>query len=91
LGDQSDNVPGLQEWSPGFGRKTALKLIKKHGSLESLLLASKTRTVGRPYIQDALAKYRDALQRNLQVLSFRRYYYCFLFLFVLLFAQIRAL
>ncbi|CAM6090112.1 unnamed protein product [Calypogeia fissa] len=72
LGDKSDNVPGLQEWSTGFGRKTALKLMKKHGSLENLLVASQTRTVGKPYIQDALAQYRDALYRNLQVLSLRR-------------------
>lgn len=72
LGDQSDNVPGLQEWSTGFGRKTALKLMKKHGSLENLLIASQTRTVGKPYIQEALAKYRDALYRNLRVLSLRR-------------------
>lgn len=73
MGDSSDNVPGLPDLAPGFGRKTALKLMKKHGSLESLLVAAKTRTVGRPYIQDALTQHADVLYRNLQVLKLRRY------------------
>lgn len=72
MGDSSDNVPGLPDLAPGFGRKTALKLMKKHGSLESLLVAAKTRTVGRPYIQDALTQHADVLYRNLQVLKLRR-------------------
>ncbi|KAL2623429.1 hypothetical protein R1flu_003634 [Riccia fluitans] len=72
LGDSSDNVPGLPELAPGFGRKTALKLMKKHGSLENLLVAAKTRTVGRPYIQEALTQHADVLYRNLQVLKLRR-------------------
>ncbi|KAL2631699.1 hypothetical protein R1flu_016385 [Riccia fluitans] len=72
LGDSSDNVPGLPELAPGFGRKTALKLMKKHGSLENLLVAAKSRTVGRPYIQEALTQHADVLYRNLQVLKLRR-------------------
>lgn len=71
LGDISDNVPGLSVVAPGFGRKTALKLMQKHGSLEKLLTAAATRTVGREYIQDALTKHADLLRRNMQVLSLR--------------------
>ncbi|KAL3700801.1 hypothetical protein R1sor_018823 [Riccia sorocarpa] len=72
LGDSSDNVPGLPDLAPGFGRKTALKLMKKHGSVENLLVAAKTRTVGKPYIQEALTQHADVLYRNLQVLKLRR-------------------
>lgn len=71
LGDLSDNVVGLSDVAPGFGRKTALKLMQKHGSLEKLLTAAATRTVGREYIQNALTKHADLLRRNFQVLSLR--------------------
>lgn len=57
---------------PSFGRNTALKLIKKHGSLETLLNAAAVRTVGRPYAQDALQKYADYLRRNYEVLALKR-------------------
>ncbi len=33
MGDASDNIPGL----PGVGKKTAMKFIKKYGSMEGLL------------------------------------------------------
>ncbi|KAL6962032.1 hypothetical protein U1Q18_036987, partial [Sarracenia purpurea var. burkii] len=72
MGDEVDGVPGIQHVVPGFGRKTALKLLKKHGSLENLLEAASVRTVGRQYAQDALTKYADYLRRNYQVLSLRR-------------------
>lgn len=58
---------------PSFGRKTALKLIQKYGSLEALLNAAAVRTVGRPYAQDALKKYGDYLRRNYEVLALKRY------------------
>ncbi|KAK9083180.1 hypothetical protein Scep_029651 [Stephania cephalantha] len=72
LGDEVDGVPGLQHVAPGFGRKTALKLLKKHGSLENLLKAAAIRTVGKHYVQDALAKHADYLRKNYEVLSLRR-------------------
>lgn len=72
VGDESDCVPSLQQVAPGFGRKTAVKLLKKHGSLENLLNAAAVRTVGKPYAQDALTKYGDFLRRNMRVLSLRR-------------------
>lgn len=76
VGDEVDGVPGIQHVVPSFGRKTALKLIKKHGSLETLLNAAAVRTVGRPYAQDALTKYADYLRRNYEVLALKRYW-CF--------------
>ncbi|XP_031247174.1 uncharacterized protein LOC116104878 [Pistacia vera] len=72
MGDEVDGVPGIQHLVPGFGRKTALKLLKKHGSLENLLNAAAVRTVGRPYAQEALTKYADYLRRNYEVLALRR-------------------
>ncbi|KAF8411857.1 hypothetical protein HHK36_004416 [Tetracentron sinense] len=72
IGDEVDGVPGLQHVAPGFGRKTALKLLKKHGSLENLLNAAAVRTVGKQYAQDALTKHADYLRKNYEVLSLRR-------------------
>ncbi|XP_038725177.1 DNA polymerase I isoform X2 [Tripterygium wilfordii] len=72
IGDDVDGVPGIQHVVPGFGRKTAVKLLKKHGSLEKLLNAASVRTVGRSYAQDALKNYADYLRRNYEVLALRR-------------------
>ncbi|XP_021849895.1 uncharacterized protein [Spinacia oleracea] len=72
IGDEVDGVPGIQNLVSGFGRKTALKLIKKHGTLENLLNAASLRTVGKQYVQEALTKYTFELRRNYQVLSLRR-------------------
>lgn len=71
LGDATDNISGLSTLDPRFGRKTALKLMQKHGSLEGLLKAAATRTVGKDYIQGALVQHADLLRRNMQVLSLR--------------------
>ncbi|KAF6175067.1 hypothetical protein GIB67_038980, partial [Kingdonia uniflora] len=67
VGNEVDGVPGIQHVVPGFGRKTALKLVKKHGSLENLLSAAAVRTVGKQYVQDALSKHGDYLQKNYQI------------------------
>ncbi|CAK9326112.1 unnamed protein product [Citrullus colocynthis] len=72
MGDEVDGVPGIQHVAPGFGRKTALKLLKKHGSLENLLSTAAIRTVGKPYAQDALTKYAEYLRMNYKVLALRR-------------------
>ncbi|MFS7952620.1 putative DNA-directed DNA polymerase [Helianthus anomalus] len=72
VGDEADGVPGIQHLVPGFGMKTALKLLKKHGSLENLLNAAATRTVGKPYVQDALTKHASHFRRNYELLSLRR-------------------
>ncbi|KAH6826228.1 5'-3' exonuclease family protein [Perilla frutescens var. hirtella] len=72
LGDEIDGVPGIQHLVPGFGRKTALKLLKKYGSLENLLSAASVRSVGKQYAQEALTKYADFLRKNYEVLSLKR-------------------
>lgn len=72
MGDEADGVPGIQHLVPGFGMKTALKLLKKHGSLENLLNAAAVRTVGKPYVQDALTQHASHFRRNYEVLSLRR-------------------
>ncbi|MGE7674116.1 DNA polymerase I [Lysinibacillus sp. NPDC094403] len=38
MGDSSDNIPGV----PGVGEKTAVKLLKEHGSVETLYAAMDT-------------------------------------------------
>lgn len=73
MGDEVDGVPGIQHLVPSFGRKTALKLIKKHGSLETLLNAAAVRTVGRPYAQEALKNHADYLRRNYEILALKRF------------------
>lgn len=72
LGDEIDGVSGIQHLVPGFGRKTALKLVKKHGSLTNLLSAASVRSVGRQYAQEALIKHADFLRKNYEVLSLKR-------------------
>ncbi|CAN1279870.1 5'-3' exonuclease [Linum perenne] len=72
VGDEVDGVPGLQSVVPSFGRKTALKLLKKRGLLENLLNAAAVRTVGKPYVQDALIQHADYLRKNYQVLSLKK-------------------
>ncbi|PNX82579.1 5'-3' exonuclease-like protein, partial [Trifolium pratense] len=73
VGDEVDGVPGIQNLVPNFGWKTALKLVRKHGSLEALLNAAAVRTVGKPYAQDALKNHANYLRRNYKVLALKRY------------------
>ncbi|XP_047056122.1 5'-3' exonuclease-like [Lolium rigidum] len=72
MGDEADGVPGIQHLAPGFGRKTAVKLLNKHGSLENLLKTAAIRTVGKEYAQEVLVKHADYLRKNYEVLSLRR-------------------
>ncbi|RCV28346.1 hypothetical protein SETIT_5G398500v2 [Setaria italica] len=72
MGDEADGVPGIQHLVPGFGRKTAVKLLQKHGSLENLLKTAAVRTVAKDYAQDALTKHADYLRKNYEVLSLKR-------------------
>jgi DNA polymerase I len=52
-GDSSDNVPGV----PGIGEKTAVKLIRAHGSLEILL--EESTKVSPPKLKEKLLQYKD--------------------------------
>ncbi len=52
-GDAADNIPGV----PGIGPKTALDLIRSHGSLEALY--ANLPSVARPSLREKLEAYRD--------------------------------
>jgi DNA polymerase-1 len=53
MGDSSDNVPGV----PGVGDKTAVRLVREHGSLEGALAAAATLTPRR--LGETLAAHRE--------------------------------
>jgi len=52
-GDTSDNIPGV----PGVGEKTALKLIKKYGSLETVM--DHVNEIRGKKLQENLRKFRE--------------------------------
>jgi DNA polymerase-1 len=52
-GDAADNIPGV----PGIGPKTALELIRSHGSLETLY--ANLASVARPKLRETLAAHRE--------------------------------
>jgi DNA polymerase I len=53
MGDASDNVPGV----PGVGEKTAIKLVRDFGDLESVL--SHAGEAKGPALRDALVRFAD--------------------------------
>ncbi|MDA8210409.1 MAG: DNA polymerase I [Clostridia bacterium] len=53
MGDSSDNIPGI----PGVGEKTALKLLKEFGSVESLL--ANLEEVSGAKLKEKIAQNRD--------------------------------
>lgn len=53
MGDSSDNIPGVR----GVGEKSAVKLIKEFGSLESSL--ENAERVGNKRVRNGLLEYRD--------------------------------
>ncbi|GAQ85684.1 hypothetical protein KFL_002490020 [Klebsormidium nitens] len=72
LGDQSDAIRGLPFYVPEFGRNSAIKLIEKFGSVAELLEAARMRTIGRPYMQDAVLEYSQVLELNERLITLRR-------------------
>jgi len=53
MGDASDNVPGV----PGVGRKTALELVRKFGSLEKVL--QNYDKIKRKNVRESLKEHKD--------------------------------
>ena len=53
MGDASDNIPGV----PGIGEKTALKLIREHGSLDTLY--ENLEQLGTSKVRRNLEEFRD--------------------------------
>ncbi|MFE8696977.1 DNA polymerase I [Cytobacillus sp. FJAT-53684] len=53
MGDASDNIPGV----PGVGEKTALKLLKEFGTLETIL--SSVDKVGGNKLKEKLEEFKD--------------------------------
>ncbi len=53
MGDASDNIPGV----PGIGRKTAVKLVQKYGTLEEIYANLEEITPAR--LRELLAEYKD--------------------------------
>ncbi|MFO7821785.1 MAG: 5'-3' exonuclease H3TH domain-containing protein [Lentisphaeria bacterium] len=63
LGDASDNIPGV----PGVGKKTAVKLIKEHGSVENIL--ADLQQVKNDRIRQSLADSAEDLVRNKRLVT----------------------
>jgi 5'-3' exonuclease len=72
LGDQSDAIRGLPHYVPQFGANSAHKLIEKFTSVKELLDAAKVRTIGRPYMQEAVLTYAKVLELNETLITLRR-------------------
>jgi len=66
VGDSSDNIPGVR----GIGPKTAVKLIERFGSLESILDHVDDISGKRP--REALKKYADEARLSKRLVTIRR-------------------
>ncbi len=67
-GDPSDNIPGV----PGIGEKTAIKLIKEFGSLESLYSASNQRPLPKAVLISVNQRLRVKLEEYKEQAFFSR-------------------
>jgi DNA polymerase-1 len=65
-GDTSDNYPGV----PTVGEKTAVKLIREYGSVETLL--ERLDEVGPPRVRQALREHADRVPRNKRLATIAR-------------------
>ncbi|MDD3982438.1 MAG: DNA polymerase I [Candidatus Omnitrophota bacterium] len=63
MGDQSDNIPGV----PGIGQKTAVALLKEHGSLEEIL--AHPERIKQEKIRNAVAAGGDMIRLNLELVT----------------------
>jgi DNA polymerase-1 len=65
-GDSSDNIPGVS----GIGPKTAVKLLKEHGSLEGVLQAASRMKPSK--LRDHLLEEAELARLSLQLATIRR-------------------
>jgi DNA polymerase I len=66
MGDSSDNIPGV----PGVGEKTALKLLKEHGTVEKLL--NSIEQVSGKKLKEKLEEYCDQALMSKQLATITR-------------------
>ena len=60
MGDETDAIPGV----PGIGEKTAVELIRKHGTVENLLKQLGKPDSARPAVAKALQEHQDQLRMS---------------------------
>jgi len=66
MGDASDNVPGV----PGVGPKTAVRLVKEHGSLEAVLAAAPE--VPQPKLRQNLLEHAEQARLSRELVTIHR-------------------
>ena len=69
-GDSSDCIPGID----GVGMKTAVKVLREHGSMEALWekFDRGDKLTGKVLLKMAGPEFRESYQRNLQLIDWRR-------------------
>jgi DNA polymerase-1 len=65
VGDTSDNIPGV----PSVGPKTAVTLLKEHGSLDGIY--AKLETVSKPALREKLTTHQDNARLSYQLVGLR--------------------
>ncbi len=65
IGDSVDNIPGV----PGVGEKTAAELLRRHTTLDNLLVHAAE--IERPKLRDAILVSTDRLRSNRQLIALR--------------------
>ena len=65
IGDNSDNIPGLQ----GVGPKTAAKLINEHGSLENIL--KNPEAVSNVKLRQKIVDNTELLEKNVKLITLK--------------------
>jgi len=65
-GDVSDNIPG----APGIGEKTAISLIKEHGSLDAIL--EKPEIVSRIFLRNTIKDHKEIIKMSKELVTINR-------------------
>ncbi len=66
MGDSSDNIPGV----PGVGEKTALKLLKEHGTLDKVLETAQEAQKGK--LRERLIEFADQARFSKEMATVER-------------------